>query len=255
MDKIKVKILNPEIIKETKDLMVLGARITQQSHKLKSFEDFEKMYNKPYGDTFLKTINNLPHPTLLHFTKINIIVFGASRRFLAQITRHQDNVKFMSGSLQYSNYSDASDFVVPYNIMNTLEESEYLASCRKSMKDYKDLNENNIPHDECGYCAPQGLRNVLLISATPFELKHMIAQRICRRNTSETRYVMLKIWDELYKIAPDIFNAKTTGCFCMQDKCKEGHFSCKQCIVESTPQDILRKDFPLIYNNQKEVNA
>ena len=74
MDKIKVKILNPDIIKETKDLMVLGARITQQSHKLISFKKKKKMYNKPYGDTFLKTINNLPHPTLLHFTKINIIL-------------------------------------------------------------------------------------------------------------------------------------------------------------------------------------
>ena len=30
---------------------------------------------------------------------------GASRRFLAQITRHQNEVKFMSASLQYSNYA------------------------------------------------------------------------------------------------------------------------------------------------------
>lgn len=248
MDKIRIKILNPEIIKETKTLMALGARITQRSHELKSFEDFEELYNKPYSDKFISKLNNLPHPTLLHFTKINIIVYGASRRFLAQITRHQENVKFMSGSLQYSNYSENSDFVVPYNIMDTPAELIYLASCRESMEDYKDLNENNIPHDECGYCAPQGLRNILLISATPFELKHMIAQRICRRNTSETRYVMLRIWEELYTIAPEIFSPETTGCFCMQGKCKEGDFTCGHCILENTPTAIIRKDFPLIYN-------
>ena len=47
-------------------------------------------------------------------------VVGASRRFLAQITRHQNEVKFMSASLQYSNYTGQADFAVPYEILACL---------------------------------------------------------------------------------------------------------------------------------------
>ena len=40
------------------------------------------------------------------------------------------------------------------------------------------------------HTTPQGLRNVLLISATPYQWKHIISQRVCRRNTDETRIVL-----------------------------------------------------------------
>ena len=40
----------------------------------------------------------LPHPTIQKFAVITVAIVGASRRFLAQITRHQNEVKFMSAS-------------------------------------------------------------------------------------------------------------------------------------------------------------
>ena len=57
-------------------------------------------------------------------------------------------------------------------------------------------------HDAAGYATPQGLRNVLLISATPYQWKHIISQRVCRGNTDETRIVLLKVWKELYELSP-----------------------------------------------------
>ena len=45
-----------------------------------------------------------------------MVVVGAARRFLAQITRHQNEVKYMSASLQYSDYSGVEDFVIPYDL-------------------------------------------------------------------------------------------------------------------------------------------
>ncbi len=41
---------------------------------------------------------------------ITVAVVGATRRFLTQITRHQNEVKYMSASLQYSNYSGHAAF-------------------------------------------------------------------------------------------------------------------------------------------------
>ena len=252
MRKIEVKILNPESVTNAERMMVCAARLTQSGHKLATLSDFEDLYKKPYKSETVSRMARLPHPTIQKFGLINVVVVGASRRFLAQITRHQNEVKFMSASLQYSDYSDQNDFAVPYEFLDTPMEKIYLMQCRDSMSVYKVLAEKN-DNDSCGYLAPQGLRNVLVISATPYQWKHMISQRTCRRNTAETRIVMLKIWDELYQLSPELF--ANCGPFCMDGKCKEGKMSCCNPIaVESgsPAKQILKMDFPKLEEKDED---
>lgn len=256
MNKIEVKVLNPEVVQESVKMMVTAARLTQSGHKVHSMNDFLELYNKSFTQTTIQIMSHLPHPTIQKFGVINVAVVGASRRFLAQITRHQNEVKFMSASLQYSDYTDQADFAVPYNILASGQDAvdSYLESCRVAMDTYKQCVSNGIDHDSCGYMAPQGLRNILIISATPYQWKHMISQRICRRNTDETRIVMLKIWDALYQLNPTFFFGDTTGPFCMQGNCKEGKFSCGKKMVNMPPAAILYSDYPLLINNRGDTN-
>lgn len=252
MDKIEIKILNPVAIKEAEKTMICAARLTQRGHKISSLCDFMQLYEKEYSAETVKTMTSLPHPTIQKFGLINIIIVGASRRFLAQITRHQNEVKFMSASLQYSNYSEDADFVVPYNLLDTPIKAEYLLQCKTSMEKYNSLITAGIDNDSAGYLAPQGLRNVLLISATPYQWKHMINQRVCRRNTSETRYVMLRIWEALYKESPEMFSPENMGPFCMSGHCRENKMSCKNPLAKGTmPTDIIKADFPLLMKGLK----
>ena len=65
----------------------------------------------------MAAISGLPHPTVQKFAVITVAVVGASRRFLSQITRHQNEVKFMSVSLQYNNYAGQADFAISYEIL------------------------------------------------------------------------------------------------------------------------------------------
>ena len=105
-----------------------------------------------------------------------------------------------------------------------------------------------IDHDAAGYATPQGLRNVLLISATPYQWKHIIGQRICRRNTDETRSVLLKIWQELYRLSPSLFSVQLTGAFCQRDKCLEGKMGCgKKLGASQKPSEILAADYPALF--------
>ena len=253
MNKIEIKILNPEAAAEAEKIMVCAARLTQRGHKIKNLNDFMDLYNQNYRPLTVLSMAKLPHPAIQKFGVINAVVVGASRRFLAQITRHQNEVKFMSASLQYSDYSDEADFTVPYQILADEQKKEiYLKACKESMEQYKRLTKfGNCNNDSAGYAAPQGLRNVLIISATPYQWKHMIRQRVCRRNTHETRYVMLRIWEELFKLAPELFPASGTGPFCMKnyghDGCKEGKMTCGIPIFASmTPTEIINADFPLL---------
>ena len=149
----------------------------------------------------------------------------------------------MSASLQYSDYSGSAAFVVPYALLNDDKKREsYLLQCELSLKTYESLIASGVDNDTAGYVMPQGLRNVLLISATPFQWRHMISQRICRRNTSETRYVMLRIWELLQPLSPALFDCATS---CMEGPCKEGKMSCGLPLPEkSPPHIILAHDFP-----------
>lgn len=243
MKKIEVKILNPESIDQVEKLMVCAARLTQRGHQISCLNDFMDLYEKPYQRATVANLIKLPHPTIQKFGIINVVIVGASRRFLAQITRHQNEVKYMSASLQYSDYSGVEDFVVPYDLMGTGQEAEYLKQCSISMKNYQELIKAGVDNDSAGYCAPQGMRNILLISATPYQWKHMIHQRVCRRNTKETRYVMLKIWEQLMSQNAEMFS--DCGPFCMNGGCREERMTCGRCIPQDmSPTDIIRVDFP-----------
>lgn len=249
MNKIEISILNPNEITTATKMTVFNARLTQNGHIIKSMPDLMRLLNKPYKDETYKSICNLPHNNIRRFAKINIAITGASRRFLAQITRNKTGVDFCSASLQYSNYSDGSDFVIPYELLDKKELKEkYIESCKKSMQNYKELNDAGINNDSCGYLAPQGLRNVLIISANPVAWQQMISQRACRRNTKETQYVMLLIWKELYKLDPIMFGNCGPNC------CHEGKFSCGKPCKNKAPLEILEEDFPLLKEKFKNEN-
>lgn len=246
MKNIQVNILNPEAVKAAEQMMVFCARLTQRGHSIKSMADLYGLLTKDYKESTVKAMVNLPHPTIQKFGIINVAVVGASRRFLAQITRHQNEVKFMSASLQYSDYSSDADFCVPYEFTETGLENAYLETCRASMREYETAARAG-GNDAAGYLAPQGLRNILIISVTPFQLKHMISQRVCHRNTTETKYVMLKIWEQLYELNPTMFNIRVSGADCQRSGCREGKMCCGRPISRHfTPTDILKAEYPLI---------
>ena len=77
----------------------------------------------------------------------------------------------MSASLQYSNYSGAASFAKPYEVLTAPPDIQklYLQSCLSDMDCYDTLCRSGLSHDTAGYVTPQGLRNVLLISATPYQ--------------------------------------------------------------------------------------
>ena len=268
MKEIEVKILNIDEISKSEKMMVAMARLTQKGHTIQSMSDLEALIDMDYKASTVRTMCELPHPTIQKFGVINIAVVGASRRFLAQITRHQNEIKFMSASLQYSDYTGSSQFVIPYEITKLGEEDtltrimrnpegkrinwfeqQYLKSCYQSVAEYEQAIKQGVPHDAASYMLPQGLRNVLIISATPYQWKHMISQRTCNRNTSETQYVMLKAWELLYGTSV-MFEDCGPKCL-YTGKCPEGKMFCKQFPQYQHPTDFLDDKFPHIRRNKE----
>ena len=71
------------------------------------------------------------------------------------------------------------------------------------------------------------------------------SQRTCRRNTDETRFVLLKIWADLYALDPELFSPERTGPFCQREGWREKDMSCGcPCEKGALPLALLRQDYP-----------
>lgn len=224
MKKIEVQVLDPWAILDAEKAMLAAARLTQRGHKISDMRDFMAVYNRPIDHELVGKLCDLPHVTLQKFGTVNVMVIGLSRRALAQLTRHQNEVKFMAGSLQYSDYSEKQNYITPPGL-SPEQERAVRELYKMAGKTYDALIRDGCSPDQAGYVMPQGFRTSLLISATPYQWKHMINQRVCRRNTPEVRYIMLKIWDMLAGYAPELFGDCGPGCV-QEGTCPEGKFYC-----------------------------
>lgn len=275
MDKIEVKVLNTH--GDPGATAGFLARLTQRGHKIKNMEELEALYNKDVSTDFVKALAALPHGTIKRFTPITVAIVGASRRLLAQARTNQVGFNYVSASLQYSNYSDGADFVVPYALLQAEADGKkfgpfysanrpgkleyispvdsYLTSCVTSMMHYKDIADLT-DHDTAGYAAPQGLRNILIMQGNHQAWEYFIRMRTCNRNTSETQYVALRIWEELLKTPYGEQFFELSGPDCMHGRCREGKMCCGNPMKKffkdaneaevSVPRLIIDTKWPLL---------
>ncbi len=262
MNKIQVAVL-AEGHQSPGGMMMFLARLTQRGHNIKSMDDLLAMYKKAVEidpsvtsdeaiaqrEKLLQTVSSLPHGTITRFSPITIAIVGASRRFLAQARTHQVGMIYVSASLQYSDYSGQADFTVPYEMLgnepNELEARRvYFKSCTRDMNNYKYLiDECGMSNDTAGYVAPQGLRNILIIQGNNESWAHFIRVRACSRNTLETQFVALKIWEELLRTVDGEELFSSIGPDCVTGKCREGKFSCGK-PISGSPTEIIGALFP-----------
>ena len=267
MNKIEVAVL--ETHGDPGQWAAFLARLTQRGHKIKNMADLIELFNQSHTPGFLQAIAQLPHGTIKRFTPITIAIVGASRRFLAQARTSQVGTNFVSASLQYSDYSDEADFVVPYALLEASDRGErirdmdpvkfYLRSCQDDMDHYQeiaDLTDN----DTAGYAAPQGLRNILVMQGNHQSWNYFIKMRSCNRNTTETQYVTTRIWEELLKTPDGQEFFGFAGPDCMHGRCQEGKMTCGSPMRKyykqsqesgiAVPRVIIDEKWPLL----KEVN-
>jgi thymidylate synthase (FAD) len=246
MDKIQVYLVSCDDIKFEAQLACM---ITRGANKYADIDKFiQTILDNSWDIDKVNNILNLPHSKLSRFTTYKFLVFGSSRRFLAQLMTHHTGISVMSGSLQYSDFSKQhldDMFTVPYELLNKqTERSKYLDSCLDDYTEYVSICKS-CSNDTAGYSMPQGLRNVLYISVNLEELRFIGNQRLCRRNTDETRYVFGRMIEEVVKITG--IDDRLFLPSCSHGKCFEGKYCCGKPIEPTkTITEYLDEEFPLL---------
>lgn len=260
MNKIEVAVIDTS--GNAGEMMAFLARLTQRGHNIKCMDDLLKLKEQSFSKALIGAMADLPHGTIKRFCPITIAIVGASRRFLAQARTHQVGVNYVSASLQYSDYSGKADYVVPYALMekdaevgNNALKNYYLDKCAEAMSAYQNIAEAT-DNDTAGYAAPQGLRNILIMQGNHQSWDYFIRTRGCNRNTPETQYVTMLIWEALLKteFGEEFFGK--SGADCMPGACREGKMCCgvsmkpfvKKAKEEgiSVPRLIIDTKWPLL---------
>lgn len=206
--KPKVLLIDTQSAQCVDKLACFAARLTQRPLSGMDQEEVIKLFYKPIKDKTIENLIKAEHRNVFSLNMVPVVVVGASRRFLAQITRHQVGVSFMSTSLQYCIWDNPTFYGD--------EDPEVKEAYDIQMEIYKmALKATNS--DLAGYFAPEGLQGALIISATPWEWRHIIQLRTCKRNTPETVEIVNMIKDLLVPYSK-VFD---TGPGCEEGGCKE----------------------------------
>lgn len=220
MYKISVKLIVPPSVDP---VTLIGglARLTQVK------EEFEPS-SKERGMKILDFIAQAGHTSLLEHVHFGVVIHGASRVFLAQITRHRI-ASYMSQSQQYQDHDD-----FPYLTPTVLQE-EVNADLRvdydwlmEQLNEFYIRAKERIGKDDARYILPGAARNDLFVTMNARELiLSAFPQRLCKRNTPETVHIM-KRWLKALVDAGygDLFKYAGPTCV-IHGCCNEGRMSCK----------------------------
>lgn len=248
MDRIKVKLLNK--MELTDDRYLSNITKITFSEKLNGKQDIaEQLLDIENTNTkIVENVVKFNHTSILEHLNYTFLIEGASRSFLAQVTRHR-HFSFTSGSQHYIDYSKIADFVVPIEMLEIEDETErnniiskYLDTNSESLEKYKNLIEQGIKPEVARQVLPNGMRNNLVITGNLRQYINFLNQRLCFRNTSEIQYIAYKIYEELYKLNPEIMKQVGPDCI-VRGFCTQGHKTCGRGKIEI---DNIKERFKLL---------
>lgn len=193
----------------------------------------------------LKNVIEMNHTGMLEHINCTYLIKGASRSFLAQITRHR-LFSFVSASQHYMDYSDFADFVIPSEIEEQGNEIiiQYLEANKAALEEYKTLIDNGIKPEVARQVLPNSMRNNLIVTGNLRQWLGFMNLRLCNRNTSEIQYVAKMIKDDLKDYVPNIADYMAPDCV-VQDKCTQKHMFCGETYSDEQVENkykVLKKN-------------
>lgn len=193
------------------DIINTSANITMK----KNFQDLSYHGIKKK----IKFLLDANHTSVFEHISYTFLIIGASRSFLAQMTRHR-MASYTSGSQHYQNYSEYG-----FRISKEFSKNRILKNHIKNMIiAYNKLIKAGMPHHEARQLLPNGMENNLMITINARSLINFLNLRLCSRNTEEIKIVADKVYKLVNEHFPELFDHIGPDCFTR--RCRQGKMSC-----------------------------
>lgn len=168
----------------------------------------------------IKKVLSMGHGSVFEHLTYTFMITGASRSFLAQVTRHRI-ASYTSGSQHYQDYSQYGASVDSSLVNN----DDMRNGIIQAMEAYRRMVASGVPAYEARQVLPNAMQNNLLITLNARSLINMLGLRLCHRNTKEIRTVATKMRALAIEHCPGLW--ENVGPDCFMTGCLQGHMSCK----------------------------
>lgn len=177
------------------------------------------------GLVIMQKLVEMGHTSLLECADFGFIFAGASRVFLAQITRHRV-ASYTSGSQQYQAHDDFP-YVTPDTIAGNEEATRIYTECMGDINTAYVRLKELVGKDDARYVLPGAASNHLYAK---FNLREIVGplmtQRLCRRNTPEPRGNMQMMIRQMCGAGFEDC-VRFGGCACITEgRCDQGRMCC-----------------------------
>ena len=160
------------------------------------------------------------HSSVIEHAVISFMIQGASRSWLAQITRHRI-ASITSSSQHYQDYRDYDCVVHPLHtndsiLRNILNDAVY---------SYARLIGLDIPKEEARQVLPNAMAVNLKWTVNARSLYNFMRLRMCLRNVAEIRVFCDKMFPLVRQWWPEYANILGPPCY-TDGKCNQGSMTC-----------------------------
>lgn len=168
----------------------------------------------------LKFLFTAEHDSTVEHAVISLMIYGCSRSFLAQITRHRIS-SFTSSSQHYQDYQ-----YYPCIVSKRVSEFEDTrAILTGNIIDYRHYLKSGIPKEDARQFLPEAMAVNLKYTVNASSLYNFFRKRSCLRNVTEMIVFCNKLFPLVEQWWPEY--AAILGPPCHTDgKCNQGRMTC-----------------------------
>ena len=173
--------------------------------------NFEMKVTKEYKEwekknaNFIKNLIKVKHLGVLEHINFTFHVSEISRCLTHQLVRHRIGFSYLQMSNRHSK-PERIDFVRPESInQNGLAKEWFYNTMYEAYENYEKIIEKGIPIEDARYLLPPAYFTHISFTCNARSLRHFLKLRLDPNAQWEIRELACKLFDEVYKIYPLLF--------------------------------------------------
>lgn len=236
MARKKLKVV---LLSHTKNPEKVVTAAIRQCYSAVSASSIIEKTDKKLSKRLIKQIISSGHTSTIEHAVFTFAIEGVSRSLTHQLVRHRI-ASYSQQSQRYVKF-DSVDYILPPSIeSNEKAKKIFDKLIDDSAKSYKKLIDLGIKAEDARFVLPNAAETKIVVTMNARALENFLRERMCVRAQWEIRALANKMYEEVYKVAPEIF--KYVGPTCETEGiCWQGNMHCGKKINKNKQKVEVRQ--------------
>jgi thymidylate synthase (FAD) len=222
MTEVKPKV---KLISYTKNPEALVASAIRQCYSKIGASELLKKIPKEKIERLIAQVSKSGHTSTIEHASFTFAIEGISRACSHELVRHRI-ASFSQQSQRYVKPEEGFNFIVPAKIKANKElYKKFITHMKQSNKLYGEFLKAEIPPEDARFVLPNACETKIVVTMNARSLFNFFQRRLCLRAQWEIRQMAFLMYQEVMKVAPNIFRHAGPTCE-TEGICWEGKLAC-----------------------------